>query len=83
MTKTANGAFRGLRRFQIIEPIASPTALLRNGVRGIAIAEDEKMPQEAVNLLGRWRVRLGLDGYRSGAAAFIFWISSKTLGLPK
>lgn len=38
MTKTAKGAFRGLRRFQIIEPIASPKALLRNGVRGCRFA---------------------------------------------
>jgi hypothetical protein len=38
MTKAAKGAFRGLRRFQIIEPIASPKALLRNGVRGCRFA---------------------------------------------
>jgi hypothetical protein len=28
MTKTANGASRGLRRFQFIEPIASPKTLV-------------------------------------------------------
>jgi hypothetical protein len=28
MTKTAKGAFTGMRRFQFIEPIASPTALV-------------------------------------------------------
>ena len=39
MTKTANGAFRGARRFQIVEPIASPKALVVIGlwIEGVAV----------------------------------------------
>lgn len=40
MTKTITGAFRGLRRFQFFEPIASPKTLVESRV---SVTADEKI----------------------------------------